>query len=215
MNLTYIRPHGKCRFALPQSTSGRKPTSPTPSSCALRLSSVLTIALAGLLAMTACNRSRQSSESTDSEWHEFQGTWTATGSRTSIPLGDGRRASIAKFEGTLQLAGPSRPAAGFRAEALTLNDTATGLVGRAVWTDDRGDRVYSELRGEGASTGNKLVGKFLGGTGRYSGAFGSYEFSWRFGLETEDGQVQGQSMGLNGTIHVSPARAALGAGGPR
>jgi len=215
MNLTYIRAHGKCRFALPQSTSGRKPISPTPSSCALRFSSVLTIALAGLLVMTACNRSRQTSESlsTDSGWHEFQGTWTATGSRTSIPLGDGRRASIAKFEGTVILVGPSRPVVGFRAEALTLNDTATGLVGRAVWTDDRGDRVYSELRGEGASTGNKLVGKFLGGTGRYSGAFGSYEFSWRFVLETEDGQVQGQSMSLNGTIHVGSAQADTG--GPR
>ena len=217
MNLTYIQVHGKCRFALPQSISGRKPISPTQSSSALRLSSFLTIALAGLLVMTACNRSRQRPESlsADSEWHEFQGTWTAAGSRISIPLGDGRRASTSKFEGSLVLAGPSRPAVGFRAEALVLNDTATGLIGRAVWTDDRGDQVFSELTGNGTSTGNKLVGTFVGGTGRYAGATGSYEFSWRFVLETEDGQVQGQSMGLNGTIHVGSAQAALDAGGPR
>ncbi|MFZ1136940.1 MAG: hypothetical protein WAN69_18470 [Candidatus Korobacteraceae bacterium] len=217
MNLTYIRVHGKCRLALPQSISGRKPISPTQSSSALRLSSVLTIALAGLLVMTGCNRSRQTSElpSTDSEWHEFQGTWTAAGSRISIPLGDGRRASTSKFEGSLVLAGPSRPAVGFRAEALVLNDTATGLIGRAVWTDDRGDQVFSELTGNGTSTGNKLVGTFVGGTGRYAGATGSYEFSWRFVLETEDGQVQGQSMGLSGKIHVGSAEAALGAGGVR
>ena len=182
-----------------------------------RLSSVWAIVLAGLLVMTACGRSRQTSESpsTDSEWHEFQGTWTAAGSRISIPLGDGRRASTSKFEGSLLLAGPSRPAVGFRAEALVLNDTTTGLIGRAVWTDDRGDQVFSELTGNGTSTGNKLVGKFVGGTGRYSGAFGSYEFSWRFVLETEDGQVQGQSNGLNGTIHVGSAQSALDAGGQR
>ena len=33
--------------------------------------------------------------------------------------------------------GPLRPGVGFRAEAIALGDTATGVVGRAVWTDDR------------------------------------------------------------------------------
>ena len=106
------------------------------------------------------------------EWREFQGTWTAVGSRQTIPLGGDRRASIADFNGSLLLTGPSRPAVGFRAEAIVLNDSATGMVGRAVWTDERGDQVYSELRGEGTATGNRLVGTFLGGTGRYAGATG-------------------------------------------
>ena len=105
------------------------------------------------------------------------------------------------------------PASGFRAEALVLNDTATGLVGRAVWTDDRGDQVFSELKGQGTSTGSHIVGTFLGGTGRYAGATGSYEFSWRFVLETEDGTVQGQSEGLNGKIRAGPAQATPDAGG--
>jgi hypothetical protein len=185
--------------------------------CNSRLSSVGAIVLASLLAMTACGRAPHTPESLSAgdEWHDFQGTWTAAGSRIAIPLGDGRRASTSKFEGSLVLAGPSRPAVGFRAEALVLNDTTTGLVGRAVWTDDRGDQVFSELTGNGNSTGNKLIGTFVGGTGRYAGATGSYEFSWRFVLETEDGTVQGQSMGLSGTIHVGSAQAALDPGGPR
>jgi hypothetical protein len=217
MDLTYIRVHGKRRFVLPPSIGGRKPVSPMQCSSKLRISSLLVIALAGLLLMTACSRSRQTSESlsTDSQWHDFQGTWTATGSRTSISFGDGRRASTSKFEGSLMLAGPSRPAVGFRAEALVLYDTATGLIGRAVWTDDHGEQIFSELTGNGTSTGNKLVGTFVGGTGRYAGATGSYEFSWRFVLEAEDGQVQGQSMNLNGAIHVGSEQAVLGAGGPR
>src|SRR5215203_5883540 len=82
------------------------------------------------------------------EWREFQGTWTAVGKRQVIPLGGNRRASIADFDGSLMLTGPSRPALGFRAEAIVLNDSVTGIVGRAVWTDERGHQVFSELRGE-------------------------------------------------------------------
>ena len=134
------------------------------------------------------------------EWHEFEGTWTAAGSRHRINLGSDRRASIADLEGSLLLAGAARPAVGFRAEAIVLNDSATGMVGRSVWTDEHGDQVYSELRGEGTATGNRIAGTFIGGTGRYSSATGTYEFSWRFVLESEDGKVQGQSIGLKGRV---------------
>jgi hypothetical protein len=150
------------------------------------------------------------------EWREFQGTWTATGSRRVIRLGADRRASVASFDGTLLLAGPARPGMGFRAEALVMSDSATGMIGRAVWTDERGDQVYSELRGEGAATGNRIVGTFLGGTGRYAGATGGYEFSWRFVLESEEGNVQGQSEGLKGRVRLgSPQGVPQEAGGPR
>jgi hypothetical protein len=149
------------------------------------------------------------------EWREFHGTWTATGSRHAIRLGDDRRASIADLNGSLLLAGTSRPAVGFRAEAVVLNDTATGMAGRAVWTDERGDQLYSELRGEGTATGNRIIGTFFGGTGRFAGATGTYEFSWRFVLEAEDGTVQGQSVGLKGRVRVGSPVAAPEAGGPR
>jgi len=102
----------------------------------------------------------------------------------------------------LMLTGPSRPALGFRAEAVLLTDSSTGMVGRAVWTDERGDQVFSELRGETTPTGNRLVGTFLGGSGRYTGATGSYEFYWRFLIEGEDGTVQGQSASLHGQVRA-------------
>ena len=173
------------------------------------------VALAGLTAVAACGPSNPPSDgqSSAAEWHEFQGTWTATGSRHALHLGDDRRASIADFDGSLLLSGPSRPAVGFRAQAIVLNDSATGMAGRAVWTDDRGDQVYSELRGEGTATGNRIAGTFIGGTGRYSGANGTYEFSWRFVLEAEDGTVQGQSLGLKGRVRVGSPPAATGAAG--
>jgi hypothetical protein len=217
MNLTDGRTTSRVPVATWQFTGATSPILRAAPLRVLRQSSVWAIAMAGLMVMTACSRTPPTAQapSAGDEWHQFQGTWTAAGSRNSIPLGDGRRASTAKFEGSLVLAGTSRPAVGFRAEALVFNDTATGLVGRAVWTDDRGDQIFSELTGNGDSTGNHFVGRFLGGTGRYMGASGDYEFSWRFVAETEDGSIQGQSMGLNGKIRVRSAQALPDAGGPR
>jgi hypothetical protein len=161
---------------------------------------------AGLVAcaLAACGPETQPSAppAAGDGWREFGGTWTAAGSRHALRLGADRRASVADLTGSLLLAGADRPAVGFRAEAIVLNDSATGMVGRAVWTDERGDEAYSDLRGEGTATGNRIVGTFVGGTGRYAGATGGYEFSWRFVLETEEGSVQGQSVGLRGRFRV-------------
>ena len=170
--------------------------------------------LAVLLTVGVAAASPAQADSTPAsgEWHDFNGTWTAAGSRQSIGLGSDRQASIADYGGTLMLNGPSRPARGFRAQAVLLNDSSTGLVGRAVWTDDVGDQVYSELRGETTSTGNRIVGTFIGGSGRYRGATGTYEFSWRFLLQAEDGTVQGQSMGLNGKVQFVPTPSGAGGG---
>ena len=165
----------------------------------------MTLLLLLLFALTAsCGNSSHSANaaSVSPQWHDFQGTWTATGSRNSVRLARERVATVSTLNGSLVLAGSSRPGIGFRSEAVVFNDTETGLVGRAVWTDERGDCAYSELRREGTSTSNKITGTFVGGTGRYSGATGTYEFSWRFLVENEDGNVQGQSVGLTGKVKV-------------
>lgn len=112
------------------------------------------------------------------------------------------------------LSGAGRPNVGFRADAIVLNDTVTGAVGRAVWTDEHGDQAYSELRGGVMSSGNHLVGTFIGGTGRYAGATGTYEFSWRFVLEGDDGTVQGQSEGLKGRVRFERAAPQPATGKP-
>ena len=173
------------------------------------------IAVTALLVVALCGPAAQTSKSppTAGDWHEFQGTWTAAGSRNIMRLGGERRASISNFSGSLVLTGPLRPAVGFRAEAIVFNDSATGMVGRAVWTDEHNDQVYSELQGQGTAISNKIGGTFLGGTGRYAGATGTYEFSWRFQLETEDGIVQGQSIGLTGRVRVDSSPLKPGSQG--
>jgi len=146
------------------------------------------------------------------EWREFEGSWNAAGSRRTIPLGADRRGSIIDLRGSMLLAGPGRPGVGFRSEVIALVDSATGLVGRGVWTDERGDQVFSELTGEGTAAQNHIAGTILGGTGRYAGATGTYEFSWRFVLEAEDGSIQGSAVGLKG--RVRPGQPTAGGARP-
>jgi hypothetical protein len=93
------------------------------------------------------------------------------------------------------------------------NDSATGMVGRAVWTNENGEEAFSELRGEGNASNNKINGSFVGGTGRYAGIIGDYEFSWRFILENEDGTVLGQSMGLKGRVRLNNQQSGSAAKG--
>ena len=166
----------------------------------------LSIASMALLVLAACSQSAAPPQAVPNAdgWREFRGSWSGAGRRHTIPLGTERRASLVDMSGSMLLAGPARPGVGFRAQVIPLGDSATGVVGRAVWTDENGDEVYSELHGEGTVAGNRIAGTFLGGTGRYAGATGTYEFTWQYVLEADDGTVQGRTAGLHGRVRVGP-----------
>jgi hypothetical protein len=166
-------------------------------------------ALVALVLLAACDASPEAPRPTSDAggWHEFQGSWIATGSRRALPLGAGRQAALVDLTGTLLLGRGPALGTGFRAEAIALNDSATGLVGRVVWTDERGDAVFSAIEGQGVASGQRITGTFIGGTGRYAGADGRYEFSWQYVVEAEDGTVEGRAVGLKGQVRFGPAGA--------
>jgi hypothetical protein len=169
-----------------------------------------------LLFLAGCGHAPPGSQPrADGGWHDFRGTWTAAGTRSTMQLNSDRHASISRFEGSLVLVGPERPEVGFRSETILFNDTATGLVGRAVWTDEHGEKAFSELRGRSDAQSNMIEGTFVGGTGRYAGIEGTYSFSWKFLIENEDGIVQGQSSGLYGRARFGPPQSVPGTGGPK
>jgi len=159
------------------------------------------------LAAAACGTATQSPKSppASSDGLEFTGSWNGLGSRHTIALGPNRTGSIVDLKGTMLLAGSGRPGVGFQAEVIGLSDSGTGFQGRSVWTDERGDQVYSELTGEGTATKNHIAGTILSGTGRYAGLTGSYEFSWQWVMEGEDGAVQGRAVDLQGRVRVAAA----------
>ena len=169
-------------------------------------------ALAATLLLAACGPSPAPPAAAPSAdgGYDFGGSWNATGRRHTIAMGGDRRAALLDLRGSLLLAGPGRPGAGFGAEAIVLADNETGMIGRAVWTDEDGNHVYSELRGDGTQRGNRIAGTIVGGTGRFAGATGTYSFSWQFVLEAEDGTVQGRTLELAGRVHVPPRAATQG-----
>lgn len=169
-----------------------------------------------LLTVAGCGRPEAPSPKsvTAGEWLEFEGSWTATGTRSTLNLGPDHRASSFDLTGSLLLSGARRPAVGFQARAIGFSDSRTGMTGRSVWTDERGERVFSDLKGEFVGSGNRIVGTITGGTGRYAGITGEYTFQWEYVVETEDGTVSGRAVGLRGRARLgTPAAAPAGAQG--
>jgi hypothetical protein len=172
--------------------------------------------LAALLLMAACDQSSGPAKQTTQpaqalpagEWREFEGTWTAAGTRRTLHLGPDQRAAIFELTGSLLLTGAQRPAVGFRAQAIGFSDSRDGMQGRCVWTDERGDQVFSELKGQWVGSGNHIVGTFVGGTGRYASLTGEYSFQWQYIVDAEDGAVSGRVVDLKGRARLSqPATA--------
>ena len=163
--------------------------------------------LALAFAAAACGPATESPSrsAAPGEGLEFVGSWNAAGSRHTISLGENRLGSIVDLRGTMLLAGPGRPGVGFHSEVIGLVDSATGFQGRSVWTDEHGDQVFSELRGEGTAARNHVTGTVLSGTGRYAGVTGSYEFSWQWVMDGEEGTVHGRAVDLKGRVRPGPA----------
>ena len=94
---------------------------------------------------------------------------------------------------------------GFHGQAIGFDDGQGLSVGRAVWTDENGDRLFSRLKGEPLQTGKGLVGTITGGTGRYVGLEGEFSFTWQYVVSMEDGAFQGRSLGLKGRVRRAEA----------
>jgi hypothetical protein len=167
----------------------------------------LALALAALALAVACTRQESGAIAPAGEWLEFGGSWTATGVRHALQLGE-RRTAVFDLSGSLVLTGGARPAVGFRARAIGLSDAATGMAGHAVWTDERGDEIHSEIRGEAVAGGNRIAGTFTGGTGRYARVSGEYAFHWQYVMESEDGAVSGRAIGLQGRARLDSTAAS-------
>jgi hypothetical protein len=132
-------------------------------------------------------------------WRTFSGSWSARGQRQAIPIEGSGSAAIVHLSGAIVLAKTDLDG-GLLAEAIAFDDGLRLSVGRAVWTDTRGDRVFSELRGEAVATGRRIAGTITGGTGRYAGATGDYALTWQYVAQDADDIVQGRSVDLRGRL---------------
>jgi hypothetical protein len=159
--------------------------------------SVLTLMAAGAPAADAQDTSRD-------QWNTFTGSWSAVGRRQTLPTEGDRPAAIIQLSGTLVVTGSGGPggagtlSSAFRAEAIGFTDGDQLSAGRAVWTDARGDLVFSVLKGERLGNGRRIAATITGGTGRYAGLTGDWELTWQFVVVTDEGDVQGRAADLRG-----------------
>src|SRR4051812_28022827 len=97
--------------------------------CTFGLGRLYAMALIFAMVLSACSSATRSSRfSQIDDWKEFEGTWTAVGNRNTMLLDGNHSAAISNFEGSIVLAGPSRPDVGFRAHAIAFSDSVAGLV---------------------------------------------------------------------------------------
>ena len=134
---------------------------------------------------------------------EFAGTWSASGQRQMLKTDVGYSAVTLQMSGAVMLTTSAGLSRGFRGEVIGFDDGAGVISGRAVWTDDRNDRIFSGIYGDALTSSGRLVrGTITGGTGRYAGVAGEYEFRWQNLLTTEDNIVHGRAVDLHGRVRT-------------
>jgi hypothetical protein len=108
------------------------------------------VALALLLFAAACSHRTVPSPGIPSQgkWRTVEGTWSASGTRQTLNLDSNHRASNFDLSGSLLVTGDRGLGVGFQSQAIGFTDSLTGMQARCVWTDEHGDKVYSELKGE-------------------------------------------------------------------
>jgi hypothetical protein len=136
-----------------------------------------------------------------SEGQVFEGTWAASGQRQRLPTEAGPPAATVQLSGAVTIRTGTGISRGFRGEVVGFDDGVGSMAGRAVWTDDRGDRIFSVLRGNAlAAAGRQMSGTITGGTGRYAGFTGEYQFHWQYLVSAEDTLISGRAVDLRGRV---------------
>jgi hypothetical protein len=149
--------------------------------------------------LTAFTGAEQASAAAEA-WHPFEGTWSVTGRRQTLATEAGGKAAIVEASGAIVLRNGEGLSRGFRGEVIAFDDGQGMSVGRSVWTDERGDRVFSRMKGDGFEAAKHVTGTITGGTGRYAGLEGEYSLTWSYIVVAEDGSIQGRAIGLTGRV---------------
>lgn len=166
------------------------------------------LAPAVLVLWSACSGPARGPEAAlaPGESRVFSGTWSASGSRHTLRLGPDHRASIVSLTGSLLLTGQRGLGIGFQAEVIGMSDSRTGGIGHCVWTDERGDQVFSEIKGGPLGSGSLFEGTITGGTGRYAGLTGEYRFRWKYVIYAEEGVISGRTDDLVGRAQAPASK---------
>jgi len=131
-------------------------------------------------------------------WRPFTATWTLSGERSLLPTEGERPASIVHLTGPLTITSGEGLGRGLLGEVIGFDDGRTLLVGRAVFTDERGDRIFCALRAQPIGTGRRATATITGGTGRFARLEGTFSFAWQYVVDEESGEVNLRTVNVEG-----------------
>jgi hypothetical protein len=170
------------------------------------LRAVLLASAVGLLAPAA-----RGEEPAAEGWRPFTATWTLSGPREVLPTEGDRDASIVNLTGPLVLTGGEGLGRGLLGEVIGYDDGGRLLLGRAVLTDDHGDRIFCTVSAQPIGTGRLATATITGGTGRFTGLEGTFTLAWQYVVDPEKGAVSGRAVNIEGRTRLAPTRPG---GGP-
>ena len=144
-------------------------------------------------------------------WRPFTATWTLSGERYFLPTEGERPASIVNLSGSLIITSGEGLGRGLLGQWIGFDDGGALLVGRVVFTDAHGDRIFCTLKAEPIGTGRHATATLTGGTGRFAGLEGTFSFAWQYVVEEESGELSGRAVDIEGRTRLGPSRRGAGA----
>ncbi len=135
-------------------------------------------------------------------WRPFTATWTLSGDRTLLPTEGKRPASTVHLTGPFTLTSGEGLGRGLLGEVIGFDDGGRLLAGRAVFTEEHGDRIFCTLNAEPIGTGRLATATITGGTGRFTSLEGKFTLAWQYVLDTEGGQVSVRAVNVEGRTRL-------------
>lgn len=137
-------------------------------------------------------------QSVSDGWRRFTATWTLKGQRETLDTGAERPSSIIHLSGPLTMTSGRELGRGLLGEVIGFDDGAALLVGRAVFTNESGDKIFCDLRAEPIGTSRKATATITGATGRFAKLEGEFSFTWQYVLDSGSGEVDLRAVNVEG-----------------
>ncbi|MGE5347497.1 MAG: hypothetical protein ACM3JH_16205 [Acidithiobacillales bacterium] len=152
----------------------------------------------------------QGEQSAPDGWRPFTATWTLSGQRSLLPTEGERPASIVSLSGPLTITSGQGLGRGLLGQVIGFDDGGALLAGRAVFTDEHGDRIFCTLQAEPIGTGRRATATITGGTGRFAGLEGSFSFAWQYVVGAEGDEFSGRAVNIEGRTRHGPQTRSKG-----